>query len=67
MIRLKLPNGRTFRTDGTLEPSLKDIYQMKLMAYFDQHAGIQALPEFRVAIQAIKKEYADLISKENPV
>jgi len=37
------------------------------MAYFDEHAGIQPLDDFKIAIRAIKKEYADLISKENPV
>lgn len=59
-MKLTMPDGRTWNTDGYMEPSLKDVYQKKLMDYYNTHAGVQPLPEFRIAIRAIKQEYADL-------
>jgi len=67
MIRLKMPNGRYFNAGGFIEPSLKDIYQKKLMDHYSKNAGIQPIEEYRKDIRAIKEEYSLLMSQENSV
>jgi len=59
-VRLTLPDGSKFNTDGFIEPSLKQIYREKTLKFFQDYAGKVSINEFKTMFEAIKQEYRDL-------